>query len=418
MISFSGKSVSGRMIPPPSKSQTHRAFFLSALSSRECGIGNALDSDDTRSTLNAVRAIGADVSVTDDMTTIRNERIHAPEHTVDAGNSGTTMRLFTGIASMFGSPVTITGDASLRTRPMGPLLDALSEMNVKCSSHGGKAPVTIRGPNAGGTVHVRGSVSSQFISSLMIAAPMFGSDTEILIEGSILSRPYIKMTASVMERFGGSAEFQGDTVYVKGGTGYKGCDLTVPADMSSAAYLLAAGALGGCVTAGNTDMNDPQGDRKIVDILKEIGSDVTVTDSGVTASRGRLDAADVDMHDIPDLFPITAVLLSTAKGTSRLYGAPHLRFKESDRIDAVVNMLNALGADTTGTEDGCIIRGVKKLKGGYIEHRSDHRIMMSAAVASLVCEGSVSMEDSNCYDVSYPSFIDHMKRMGMNVRSA
>ena len=415
MMRFSGNSLNGMITPPPSKSHTHRAFFLSALSDERCRITNWLNSQDTRATRNAIEMIGANVGGCCNGIEITNTGLHAPADTVDAENSGTTMRLFAGIASMFGSPVTITGDASLRSRPMGPLLDALSQMDVKCTSNEGKAPITIRGPNKGGDVRIRGDVSSQFISSLMITAPMLANDTLIRIEGGLSSRPYVDITANMMERFGADVLFGENEIRVRGGTGYKGCDIVIPSDMSSAAFPLVAGALSGSVTARNIDMNDPQGDKRIVDILRDAGASVKVHDDKVTSSSSELRSLDVNMKDIPDLFPIVAVLLSTAKGKSTLYGAPQLRFKESDRIRSTVNMLSALGSDIKESDDGCVINGVGRLKGGEIEHHEDHRILMAAAVASLVTDGEVVMRNSNCYEVSYPLFLGHMKRLGMNV---
>ncbi|MDR0335242.1 MAG: 3-phosphoshikimate 1-carboxyvinyltransferase [Methanomassiliicoccaceae archaeon] len=415
MLKFSGSSVSGVITPPPSKSHTHRAFFLSALSSKKCMISNALNSQDTKSTLNAAAAIGAEVKRYCDRIRIHNEVPHVPQDVVDCENSGTTMRLFTGIASMFDSPVTITGDASLRSRPMGPLLDALTQMGVVCSSDSGKAPVTVRGPNLGGGVSIRGDISSQFISSLMMVAPMLPNTARIQIQGNLSSKPYVDITAHMMRRFGAQVLFGEGEICVHGGKGYRGCDITVPADMSSAAFPLVAGALGGSVAAKNMDMNDPQGDKRIVEIMKDAGAEVSVNNNEVTSSFGELKATDVNMNDIPDLFPIVAVLLSTAKGTSKLYGAPQLRFKESDRIKATVDMLRTLGADIIETDDGCVISGVRKLKGGNIEHHEDHRILMAAAVASLLCENEVTMKRSNCYDISYPLFLEHMKRLGLKV---
>jgi len=415
MMRFSGNSVNGMITPPPSKSHTHRAFFLSALSDERCRITNWLNSQDTRATQKAVEAIGAHFGGCCNGIEITNNGLHTPADVVDAENSGTTMRLFAGIASMFNSPVTITGDASLRSRPMGPLLDALDQMGVICSSNGGKAPIVIQGPNKGGDVRIRGDISSQFISSLMMAAPMFANDTVIHIDGGLSSKPYVDITANMMERFGADVKFADDGIRMLGGTGYRGCDVVIPSDMSSAAFPLVAGALSGSVTARNIDMDDPQGDKRIVDILRDAGASVAVHDDKVTSSSSELRPLDVNMKDIPDLFPIVAVLLSTAKGKSRLYGAPQLRFKESDRIKATVNMLSALGSDIIETEDGCVINGVARLKGGMIEHHEDHRILMAAAVASLVADGDVSMVSSNCYDVSYPLFLGHMKRLGMNI---
>ncbi|MCL1905189.1 MAG: 3-phosphoshikimate 1-carboxyvinyltransferase [Methanomassiliicoccaceae archaeon] len=412
---FSGTSVKGTITPPPSKSHTHRAFFLSALSKKGCVIRNSLNSQDTRATLGAVESMGATVERYCDTIKITNNGLHAPDKIVDAENSGTTMRLFAGMASMFDAPVTITGDASLRSRPMGALLDALSEMGVKCVSDNGKAPVTIQGPNRGGDVSISGNISSQFISSLMIAAPMLENDTAIRIKGGLSSKPYVDITGSMMERFGADVAVNDDMIKVCGNTGYEGCDVTVPSDMSGAAFPLVAGALGGSVTAENMDMNDPQGDKRITDILRDAGACVSVNNDKITVSSGELRSLNVNMNDIPDLFPIVAVLLSTARGKSVLYGAPQLRFKESDRIEATVNMLSALGADITGTDDGCVIGGVKRLKGGEIEHHEDHRILMAAAVASLISDDPVTMKRSNCYDVSYPLFPEHMERLGITV---
>ncbi|MCL2712362.1 MAG: 3-phosphoshikimate 1-carboxyvinyltransferase [Methanomassiliicoccaceae archaeon] len=414
IISFYGNTAEGVITPPPSKSHTHRAFFLSSMSSEGCKISNSLNSHDTISTLNAAEAIGAEVKRYCGNVKIVNTNLHVPSDIVDCGNSGTTMRLFTGMASMFDSPVTITGDASLRSRPMGELLDALTTMNVKCSSAEGKAPVTVCGPNNGGKVSIRGNVSSQFISSLMIVAPMLSRDTDIKIEGNLLSRPYVDITASMMKLFGASVDMNENDIHIQGRTGYKGCDITIPSDLSSAAFPLVAGALNGCVKVKNIDMNDPQGDKRIVNILADAGTCVSVNGKEVTSSSRELNAIDVNMNDIPDLFPIVAVLLSTAKGRSRLYGAPQLRFKESDRIGSTVKMLSSLGADIEGTDDGCIINGVKRLRGGMIEHNEDHRIFMAAAVASLLCDGAVTMKSSKCYSISYPLFVEHMKRLGVN----
>jgi 3-phosphoshikimate 1-carboxyvinyltransferase len=383
------------------------------MSSEKCRIANALNSQDTRATLNAATAIGAEVKRYCDRIMIVNPGIHAPLDIVDAENSGTTMRLFAGMASMFDSPVTITGDASLRSRPMGPLLDALSQMNVTCSSDNGKAPVTVCGPNTGGEVSIRGDVSSQFISSIMMVAPMLPNTTVIRIKGKLSSKPYVDITAHMMRRFGAHVLMGENEICVHGGNGYRGCDTVIPADMSSAAFPLVAGALGGSVVARNMDMDDPQGDKRMIDILKDAGADVSVDNDTVTSSFGRLRAIDVNMNDIPDLFPIVAVLLSTASGKSRLYGAPQLRFKESDRIKATTDMLRTLGADIAETDDGCIINGVKRLKGGNIEHHEDHRILMAAAVASLLCDNEVTMRNSNCYDISYPLFLEHMRRLGI-----
>ncbi len=413
-MAFRGGTLRGTISPPPSKSHTHRAFFLASMADGTSRVSNALLSADTKATLNACRAMGADVEVGDDAIIIGGGKLHAPG-LVDAENSGTTMRIFSGICSMFDKDVTITGDESLRKRPMGPLLEALEENGTVCSSQNGLPPVTVRGPNRGGRVSIDGGVSSQFITSLLMVSPMLGRDSEITVTGSMVSAPYLDVTVHMMRLFGAHAVRDGSVFTVKGGTGYSPHDYMVPADFSSAAFPMVAGALGGEVTVTGMDMDDPQGDKAIVDILRTAGAEVTVDGTSITVGRSELRGCEIDMGAVPDLFPIAAVLLSTADGDSRLYGAPQLKFKESNRIETVVNMINAIGGSAEPTDDGCIIHGRPRLEGGSIVHKGDHRIMMSAAVASLVCDRPVVMDDVECCAVSFPGFPERMAALGLEM---
>lgn len=410
---FSKGEMKGKVLPPPSKSHTHRAFFLASMAKGESVVTHSLLSSDTKATLNACRMMGARAEVDGSTVRITGGDLHAPEGIVDADNSGTTMRIFAGLCSMFDREVTITGDESLRKRPMGRLLDALEQTGTVCRSDNGLPPVTVKGPNRGGDVHIDGSVSSQYITSLLMTSPMLGSDSRITVEGGMVSAPYLDVTTHMMRLFGADATRDGNVFSIKGRTGYTPYDYCVPADFSSAAFPLVAGAIGGEVTVTGMDMDDPQGDRRIVDVIRKAGAEVTIDGDEVTAKRKKLIGCEIDMGEIPDLFPITAVLLSTAEGDSRLYGAPQLKLKESNRIETVVNMINAIGGDAEATDDGCIIHGKAELKGGRIVHKGDHRIMMSAAVASLVCEGAVEMDDVECCAVSYPDFVEQMDSLGM-----
>ena len=414
-IVFRGGRAEGKVSPPPSKSHTHRAIIMSALSEGRCEVSSPLISFDTRATMDAVRAMGAVVTEREGSVTVECESIHAPDRTIDVMNSGTTMRLMTGISSLFSEKVVLTGDSSIQKRPMGPLLDSLSAAGVECSSNGGKPPVEVRGPITGSELVIDGGVSSQFVSSLIMSSPLTGRPTDVRITGHLVSKPYIDITTSMMGKFGVEVTEEGNVFHAEP-QHYRPTDYRVPADFSSSAFPLVAGGIAGRVTARGMDMSDPQGDRKIIDVLKEAGCDVEVSGDEVTCSNtGRLEGAEIDMGDIPDLFPVVAVLLSTAKGRSRLYGAPHLRFKESDRIALTENMLRTLGADIRGTEDGCVIEGVERLHGGRIEHNGDHRMMMAAAVASLVSDGPVSMEHDACWNVSYPGFPEQMRSIGMDI---
>ena len=411
-ISFNGGRAEGTVSVPSSKSYTHRAIIMAALSGGRCHIDNPLDSFDTRATADAVRSMGAVVEE-DNGLDIYCDKLHAPDRTVDVKNSGTTMRLMTGLASLFDSETVIDGDESIRKRPMGPMIESLERCGVTCSSNEGKAPLHIRGPIKGDAVRIDGSMSSQFVSSMLMMSPLVGRPMDIIIEGNLVSEPYVNITTSMMGKFGVKVG-RTDTGYHVEPQRYRPIDYTVPADFSSSAFPLVAGGLSGKVSVKGLDMEDPQGDKAIVDILRRAGCTVTVDSGTVTCeSNGRPAAIDVDMSDIPDLFPIVATFLSTAKGCSRLYGAPQLRFKESDRIASVERMLTAIGADIKGTDDGCVINGAERLKGGRIEHLGDHRLMMSGAIASLVCDEPVTMEDDGCWNVSYPGFVEQMRSIGM-----
>ncbi len=413
MITFKGGKAEGKVSPPPSKSHTHRAIIMSSLSGGKCKVSSPLFSFDTRSTMNAVRTMGSIVEEKDDGINIDATTFHAPDSIIDVGNSGTTLRLMTGISSVFDEKVTLTGDESIQKRPMGPLLDTLSTCNVKCTSNDRKPPVTVKGPAKSGILEIDGSMSSQFVSSLIMMSPLLDGPVEIIIKGELVSKPYIDITIYMMKKFGIIVKETEKGYYIEP-QNYKPFDYRVPADFSSSAFPLVAGALSGSVTVCGMDIEDPQGDRRIVDVLKNAGCTVEIKNDEITCtSNGRPKHMDVDMSDIPDLFPIVAVLLSTADGTSRLYGAPHLRFKESDRIALTEKMLKTLGADITGTDDGCIINGVKKLKGGAIEHNGDHRMMMAAAIASLISDGPISMKNDECWNVSYPGFPEQMKSLGV-----
>ena len=412
-MTFHGGDISGKATVPPSKSYTHRAVIAAALSGGRCEIANPLCSLDIKATVEAVRSMGAEVERRDGVLTVESRGLHAPDRTIDVLNSGTTMRLMSGIAALFDSETVITGDESIRRRPMGPLLDALRGCGVECRSNDGKAPISIKGPVKGDYVEIDGSMSSQFVSSMLMMAPLVGRPMDVRVTGRRASRPYLDVTLAVMRSFGVLVQ-EIPSGYHAEPQRYVPCDYRVPSDFSSAAFPLVAGALGGEARVEGLDMDDPQGDRRIVDILRGCGCEVCEEGGCLVCRRiGRPKATDVDMSDIPDLFPVVAVLLSTADGVSRLYGAPQLRFKESDRIDSVERMLKALGADVTGTDDGCVIRGVERLRGGRIEHGGDHRLMMSAAVASIVADGPVSMEDDGCWNVSYPGFVEQMRSLGM-----
>lgn len=412
-LRVTASSTEGRVLSSPSKSYTHRAMTLALLAEGESVLRRPLMGEDTLATLEAIRAFGGRV-VKDDALLIAGGRLRCPDNVIDAKNSGTTIRLMAGVASLLPCATVLTGDESVRRRPMQPLIDALGMMGVRCESSRGNglAPLIVKGPNLGSRTEIRGDVSSQFISSLLISSALKEGDTEIVLTTPLKSRPYVDITIEMMSRFGGSCHATGEGFMVQGGQRYRPQDYTVPGDFSSAAFPLAAGALTGRVTVDNLDPKDAQGDRAFLDILGTLGAEVEWKGGSLTCSSARLDGADIDLGDAPDLFPMAAVMCAYAKGRSRIYNASHVRLKESDRIAATTLFLRGMGADIEEMEDGCVIRGGRPLHGAEVNAFNDHRILMAAAVAGLRASGETVISDGDCHRISYPDFVNDMRSLG------
>jgi 3-phosphoshikimate 1-carboxyvinyltransferase len=416
-LSVRGSSANGTVQAPPSKSYTHRAIVLAALSHGDSRLRDPLLSGDTLATLRGMEQFGAMTRREGSDLMVRGGKLRTPSGPIDCANSGTTLRLLSGIASLLKGDVTLTGDESLRERPMKPLLAALTEMGVKATSakNDGLPPITIRGPNHGRWAHIKGDISSQFISSLLISSALKDLDTEIVITTPLMSRPYVEITRDMMARHGVISTETKNGYRVMGSQRYRPRDYAIPGDYSSASFPLVAGALTGKVSVTGLDPADRQGDRAVLDVLREFGSSVVVNGSTATVEKGELRGASVDVGDMPDAFPILAVLATQATGTTELTNAKHLRFKESDRIATTTSFLKLMGADVEERDDGCVIKGPTKLKGRNISPSGDHRILMAAAVAGLIADGTTVISDGDCYKISYPGFVKDMKALGCSM---
>ena len=407
--------VSGSIPAPPSKSFTHRAIVLAALSRGPCHIQRPLLAEDTEATMAGMSAFGAEITRTREGLRVSAGALHAADAPIDARNSGTTLRLLTGVAALFEGETVLTGDSSLRKRPMGPLLDALESLGAPARSLGGdgQAPVGVRGIVHGGRTSVPGSVSSQFLSSLLIVCPLADGSSEVRVVPPIRSASYVEMTRRTMRSFGVEVDVDADTFRISGGQAYRPTDILIPGDFSSAAFPLVAAAItDGDVTVEGLDPETPEGDRRIVDLLRSFGARVDTAPDRVRVRSGDLVGQTVDVGDTPDLFPVLAVLASQADGETRFVHGEHLPLKESDRIAATVSMLRAVGGRAEPTVDGCIVRGPDRLHGAFVDARGDHRMMMAAAVAGLAAGGPLDISDPWCFRVSYPSFLDDMRALG------
>ncbi len=389
--------------------------MLGALSHSHLVLKNPLISEDTKATLDALFAMGAEIGKRSDGLMIYCEELRGAPGTVDARNSGTTMRLMAGVASLLGSTTTLTGDESLVRRPMAPLVDALRQLGARCEYLGtkGTPPLRIMGPITKGEAILAGDVSSQFVSSLLIACTQKHGDTTIRLGSPLRSRPYVDITLEMIRAFGGAVDESPEGFHVKGTQRLSRDEYSVPGDFSSAAFPLAAAAItGGEVTVRGLELRSPQGDRAIVDLLSAFGAEVSRDSNGVKVFGGKLQGAEIDVRHTPDLFPILAVMGSVAEGTTTITGGQNLRHKESDRIESVTRFLSNMGANITPTNDGCVVRGIRKLRGATVQTMGDHRVMMAAAVAGLACDSETRIEDDSSFSVSYPGFISDMHQLG------
>ncbi len=411
----------GSITAPPSKSYTHRAMVLGALTHSHFSLVNPLMSEDTRATLDALYALGTEFRSNSRGVLIHCDKFRRSPGIIDAKNSGTTIRLMAGIASLLPEETILTGDESLARRPMGPLIEALSQLGARCQYLGnpGRPPVKITGPVTGDHAEIPGDISSQFVSSLLIACSQKSGDTEIILKGQLRSRPYVDITLQMLREFGAEVEEKDQRFLVKGAQRLTRETYTVPGDYSSASFPLVAAAItGGEVTVKGLDMDSPQGDRAILEHLRSFGARVSSGRDSAKVSGGELKGAEIDVRHTPDLFPVLAVLGSVASGRTVLKGGENLRAKESDRIATTTAFLRDMGARIVPRDDGCEVVGGVKLHGTNVQTEGDHRILMAAAIAGLVSSSDTRIDDNESFNVSYPGFLRDMHQLGcrMEVR--
>jgi 3-phosphoshikimate 1-carboxyvinyltransferase len=410
--------ITGTIKAPASKSYSHRAFIAAALAEGESVLRDPLYSEDTLATLEACEKLGALFQRYPDKCIVQGTAgyIRTPENVVDVKNSGTSVRILSSIAAIAprANYTIFTGDESLRKRPMQDLIDALKNLGVTIvsSQSNGTPPIIVKGGFDGGETDIKGDVSSQFISSIIMASPYSKRPVTLNVRGTFVSKPYVNMTLSVISKFGINFEYDTTNVpeyssYYIEPQKYECADYTIEGDYSSASYMIAAASmLPSKITIKNLYRDSMQGDKLILDIVEKMGAKVTRDDSSVTIeSDGNLESFDVDLSDAPDLLPTVAVLMATANGESRITGVEHARFKETDRVHNCAVELENVGLDVEELRDGLIIRG--RPKGGFVDSHMDHRMVMAFYVLGLKI-GDVKIKDASCYDVSFPNFLEVM----------
>ncbi len=414
------ESISGVVSAPPSKAYTHRMIIASSLSNGISKILNPLISDDTEATLRAVNAFGVETELDKNCWTIYGqESLKTPSDPVDCRESGSTLRFMIPVAALASGPSKFLFGASFEKRPISPLLNSLKDLGAESIVHkNGNSVLVCGGGINGGRTSIRGNISSQFISGLLFACPKAKEDTEISISTPLESKGYVEMTLEVIIKHGleGSVNPSLSKLWIPSNQNYSPCNHVVPGDFSSAAFLLAAAAITSSkVKVTNLNFNTSQGDKVILEILAEMGGLITVEKDFVTFEGERLSAIDIDAKDIPDLVPVCAVLACYAHGTTEIFHAHRLRYKESDRLDSIYRELKKMGANIVLKEDGLVITGSSELHGTVIDSHNDHRIAMASIVAALGAKGKTKIQNVECINKSYPNFLSDMKVLGVNL---
>ena len=411
--------ISGQIDCPPNKSYTHRAIFLASLAGKNSIIENTLFSADTNATIEACKKFGAEIQIENSRIIVKDSiKIGTKVPEINTDNSGTTIRIASGIASLFSDEITLTGDYSLQKRPMQPLLDALSSMGAQCSSTNGKPPIKIKGRIIGGEVKIPGNFSSQFISSLLISAPLTEKGINLSIEGNLVSKPYLDATIATMRKFGVSVQ----TLipykrYSIPPQIYKKTTFTVPIDFSSLALLLSATVLNGeeIKIKGNLG-NLPQGDEVFIDILEQLGVDVTIDEDEIKIkSPKKLSGGKFDLSNSPDLLPPLAILALNSSAPIEIFNVKHARLKETDRIAIISRELVKLGIKIQEKEDGLILESSGKIIGVELNSEGDHRLFMAFCIVGMYV-GNCTVTDPESVKVSYPNFINEMNRLGAKIQ--
>jgi len=417
--------LSGTVSAPPSKSYTHRAVGIATLAPEESRIYNPLLSRDTRASIKASKMLGAKVELDESVLAVTGgEKLSSPPDVINVENSGTTLRIYTALSAHVERGYTVlTGDDSIRRRPIQALLDSLRNLGVECwtTRETGTAPVIVRGGGIrGGRTSIIGWESSQYVTAILIAGLGSSDKITLKVEGKIVSRPYIDATIKTIEHFGGHVMREGYSIFEVMGQKLHGGEFHVPGDFGAASFMVAAAYLTeGEIHIRHLDSTLPQADSAIVSYTEMMGGHVTYREDGLYVRGGRSDIpVTLDLSDSPDLLPVLAAMAALRPSTTILKGVAHARLKESDRVGALASQLAKLGVDVRELEDGLIINGREKLEGGVtLDSYGDHRLFMAFTALGLACKKGLTVLGAESADVSYPNFLDDLRACGGKVKS-
>jgi 3-phosphoshikimate 1-carboxyvinyltransferase len=415
---LTGGPVRGTVQPPGSKSLTNRALVCAALADGSSLLRGALFSEDTEVMIQSLGALGVQVHADSTAGQLRVigccGMLPADEAQLYTANSGTTIRFLTAVTTLGRGPYRLDGVPRMRQRPIGDLIEALRALGADVASEAGNGcpPVIVRGRGlAGGRAAIRGDVSSQFLSALLLVAPYAREDVQLEVDGPLVSRPYIAMTERVMESFGVTVDRGAGQAYrVAAGQRYHGQEYAIEPDASAASYFWAAAAItGGRVTVSGLDHSSLQGDVQFCECLARMGCDVRSAGGQTTVTGARLRGIEADMHAISDTVQTLAAVALFAEGSTTMRGVGHIRHKETDRIGDLARELRRLGAHVEELADGLRITP-GPLHGSAVETYHDHRMAMSLALVGLRVPGIVIL-DPGCTVKTYPGYFRDLQAL-------
>jgi 3-phosphoshikimate 1-carboxyvinyltransferase len=408
--------IDGEIQAPPSKSMMVRASAAGLLSEGETRIINPSYCDDAQASLHIIELLGADTKRSNQNIFIKGSNRHIRSSYLDCQESGLCVRMFTPIAALFAEIITLNGTGSLLKRPMGMMEGPLKQLGCFFQTNSQRIPVKVKGPLKGGKVRIDGAQSSQFLTGLLMALPLAERDSDVTVT-NLKSKPYIAMTLSLLSDFGISIDYEEDfsRFCIKGIQHYKNRTYHVEGDWSGASFFLVAGAICGKIRVHNLSQHSFQADKRILDVLKQVGAKIIIKDGIMAVEQHNLNGFKIDATHCPDLFPPLIPLACCCNGRTVINGVERLAIKESDRAEALVSEFRKIGAKIKIEGNKMIIDG-RPLKGGFIHSHGDHRIAMAAAVAGLCTQDGVEIFGWNCVSKSYPDFFKDLEYISRRVK--
>lgn len=413
---ISKSRINGTVAAPPSKSYTIRGLMCGALAQGKSQLLNPLGSDDTTAAINVLRKSGIRIRQNKNTWTIDGGTFHASGTDLFCGDSAATLRFMTALCAIIPGTHRLTAGDSLSKRPVETLINALHQLDVKCSANGDQPPVTVEGGKLkGGITSLRGDISSQFVSALLQVAPLAEKSLTINLTTPLESRPYVMMTMDTMQWFGITVAFN-DALneFEVFPQKYEPTKYRIEGDWSSASYLLSLGALAGQVEVTNLPAETMQGDRMLLAFLEQMGANVLSSRNSVIVKQSKLKAINADLTDCIDLLPTVAVLAAVSNGISRFTGIARARIKESDRVATMKEGLTRMGIKVTEGKDYLTVTGGTP-RGNVIDSGNDHRIAMAFSLLGTVT-GNTIIQQAECVTKTYPEFWDVLTSLGGKVK--